>query len=119
MNLLPAFYLSMASCIINVASFIISVIAAQGQILGVLFSLAQLISTTYSLMFLIGAITTITEWKNIKCKNWKKIIYMFTFPLFIFTFIPVTIWAITFGKTDWKPIKHGVQKSIKDMDKKH
>ena len=118
MNLMPAFYLSMASTAINVASFVISVIAAQGQLLGVLLSLAQLISTTYSLMFLVGAITTFTEWKNIKCKGWKKILYMFTFPLFIFTFIPVTIWAITFGKADWKPIKHGVQKSIQDMDKK-
>lgn len=119
MNLMPAFYLSMASTLINVASFIISVIAAQGQILGVLLSLAQLISTTYSLMFLVGAITTFSEWKQIKCKGWKKILYMFTFPLFIFTFIPVTIWAITFGKADWKPIKHGVKKSIEDMDKKH
>ena len=118
MNLMPAFYLSMASTAINVASFVISVIAAQGQLLGVLLSLGQLISTTYSLMFLVGAITTFTEWKNIKCKGWKKILYMFTFPLFIFTFIPVTIWAITFGKADWKPIKHGVQKSIQDMDKK-
>ncbi len=119
MNLMPAFYLSMASTAINVLSFVISVIAAQGQILGVLLSLAQLVSTTYSLMFLVGAITTFTEWKNIKCKGWKKILYMFTFPLFIFTFIPVTIWAITFGKADWKPIKHGVQKSIQDMDKKN
>lgn len=119
MNLMPAFYLSMASTLINVASFIISVIAAQGQILGVLLSLAQLVSTTYSLMFLVGAITTFSEWKKIKCKGWKKILYMFTFPLFIFTFIPVTIWAITFGKADWKPIKHGVKKSIEDMDKKH
>lgn len=119
MNLMPAFYLSMASTVINFLSFIISVIAAQGQIIGVLLSLLQLVSTTYSLMFLVGAITTFTEWKNIKCKGWKKILYMFTFPLFIFTFIPVTIWAITFGKADWKPIKHGVQKSIQDMDKKH
>ena len=118
MNLMPAFYLSMASTAINVFSFVISVIAAQGQILGVLLSLAQLVSTTYSLMFLVGAITTFSEWKNIKCKGWKKILYMFTFPIFIFTFIPVTIWAITFGKADWKPIKHGVQKSIQDMDKK-
>ena len=119
MNLMPAFYLSMASTAINVFSFVISVIAAQGQILGVLLSLAQLVSTTYSLMFLVGAITTFSEWKNIKCKGWKKILYMFTFPIFIFTFIPVTIWAITFGKADWKPIKHGVQKSIQDMDKKN
>ena len=119
MNLMPAFYLSMASTAINVFSFVISVIAAQGQILGVLLSLAQLVSTTYSLMFLVGAITTFSEWKNIKCKGWKKILYMFTFPIFIFTFIPVTIWAITFGKADWKPIKHGVQKSIQHMDKKN
>ena len=25
---------------------------------------------------------------------------------------------MTFGKSDWKPIKHGVNKSIEDMEKK-
>lgn len=118
MNLMPAYVLSMASTFINIASFVISVIAAQGDILGITISLAQLIGTCYSMLYLVGLITTITEWKNIKCRGWKKILYSFTFPLFIFTFIPVTIWAMTFGKSDWKPIKHGVNKSIEDMEKK-
>ena len=117
MNLMPALILSLTGFFVNIATFVISCITAT-DVLSMVWAMAQLLIASYSMMFIVGFFTTITEWKNIKCAKWKRLLYMFTFPIFIFTFIPVTLWALTFGKSDWKPIKHGVQKSIKDMDKK-
>ncbi|PKC51642.1 hypothetical protein RhiirA1_483285 [Rhizophagus irregularis] len=61
-----------------------------------------------------GLITTITEWKRIHSSNWKKILYTFTFPLFMVTYIPIAIVAL-FKKVEWKPIAHTVAKSIDDV----
>lgn len=69
---------------------------------------------TYCMMYALGALTTITEWNNIQCENYKKILYTFTFPIFMFTYMPISIFAI-FKKVEWKQIKHSVNKSIEDM----
>lgn len=37
----------------------------------------------------------------------KKVIYAFTFPLFMFTYIPISFAAL-FSKGEWKPIEHRV-----------
>lgn len=68
----------------------------------------------YSIMFFMGIITTITEWKRIKCSTFKKILYTFTFPIFIFTYVPISIVAL-FKKVEWKPIAHSVVKTADDM----
>jgi hypothetical protein len=76
-------------------------------------SLMVMFSDCYGLMFFVGIITTITEWKHIHCENWKKIAYIFTFPLFMLTYLPVSIWAIIrFKSIGWTPIKHSVKKNF-------
>lgn len=59
----------------------------------------------YLTLFVLGAITTVTEWKNIRCAAWKKVLYAFTFPLFMLTYVPICI-ASLFTKVEWKPICH-------------
>ena len=54
-----------------------------------------------------AAITTVTEWKRIHTKAVKKVLYAFTFPLFMFTYIPISFAAL-FSKGEWKPIEHRV-----------
>ena len=44
----------------------------------------------------------------------KKILYMFTFPLFMLTYIPVSIAAV-FKKAEWRPIRHTVAVSVKEI----
>jgi hypothetical protein len=55
----------------------------------------------------VGAITVITEWKIIRTTTWKKIFYVFTFPLFMFTYMPIAL-TVLFKKVEWKPIEHNV-----------
>ena len=54
-----------------------------------------------------GAITTATEWQHIHTSTAKKLLYTLTFPLFMFTYLPIAICAM-FTKPEWKPIEHRV-----------
>jgi len=59
----------------------------------------------YLSLFLFGMVTLITEWKMIYCAAPKKILYLFTFPLFMFTYVPIAIAAV-FKRVTWVPIRH-------------
>lgn len=72
------------------------------------------LANCYCVLFLVGLLTTITEWKEIRCSAFKKILYVFTFPVFIFTYVPISIAAL-FTNVKWKPITHSVAKTVEDM----
>ena len=58
-------------------------------------------------MFVFGVITTFVEWDSMHASSGKKIFYMFTFPCFMITYIPIALWALIRPAT-WTPIKHTV-----------
>lgn len=68
----------------------------------------------YSSLFLMGAITMITERKKINCSRGKRILYTFTFPIFQLTYFPIAL-ASLFRKVEWKPIRHDVAKSLDEV----
>lgn len=63
-------------------------------------------------MFFYGLLTVCSEWGRIKVKPWQKLIYLPLFPLFMFTYIPITVCAL-FQKVEWRPIAH---KSVGHID---
>ncbi len=97
MNTAPAAVLSFISISANAIYFICGY--------GDLGSLLELCWGSYSALFVIGLTTTISQWKNIYCPTFKKIAYMFTFPFFMLTYIPISLAAI-FAKVKWEPIQH-------------
>ena len=106
MAIMPAFVLSTVSIASNLALAVWGVWTG-GSILIALQSLGQMLLSMYLTLFVIGAITTVTEWRRIHTKAVKKVIYAFTFPLFMFTYIPISFAAL-FSKGEWKPIEHRV-----------
>ena len=72
------------------------------------------IVSVYSSLFFFGLVTTITEWRRIHCEWYKKICYLFTFPIFIFTYVPIAIVAL-FKKVTWVPIRHTIVKSVQQI----
>ena len=59
-----------------------------------------------------GLLTVLCEWKQIAMPANKKLLYVFTFPLFMFTYIPISLAALV-QKVEWKPIYHtGGQQSL-------
>ena len=68
-------------------------------------AIAHLFGQFYTALFIMGLITTITEWEHIHTETIKKILYIFTFPLFIFTYLPIALVSL-FVDPGWKPIRH-------------
>ena len=64
------------------------------------------IGTFYIGLLLYGAITMVSEWDQIHLSTSKKLLYTFTFPLFMFTYIPISACALV-RRVEWKPIYHG------------
>ena len=104
LNIAPAYFLTLFSVILSIP-LIIGAIVTGADLMPLVWSFVRLVVGTYLLVFLLGSITTVTEWKRIHTKTWKKILYMFTFPIFLFTFIPVVFGALLL-KVRWKEIKH-------------
>ncbi len=113
----PALFLSLLSVGINTVFLTIGIINIETYpeiIRETSSALLMSFVNSYTVLFVIGLITTITEWKQINSTAWKRIKYMFTFPVFIFTYIPISIVAL-FRKIEWKPITHSIVKSIEEV----
>jgi len=79
-------------------------------------SLWTTVSSFYLVLLMYGGCTLVSEWKHIRCKAWKKILYVFAFPIFLLTYVPISL-AAMFQKVEWKPIKHSVTKTMEEMQK--
>ena len=74
--------------------------------------LMSTVCSFYLGLLLYGLLTVLCEWKQIQIPNYKKILYVFTFPIFMFTYIPISLAALV-QKVEWKPIYHtGSQKTL-------
>ena len=113
MNIMPAFILTVMLLSTSVSAIIFGILGI-GNPAPVIKSLFGYISFTYSIMFLMGLITIISEWKKIHTTDAKKIIYLFLFPVFMYTYIPISIIAL-FKKVGWDPIHHTRAKSFDEV----
>jgi cellulose synthase/poly-beta-1,6-N-acetylglucosamine synthase-like glycosyltransferase len=86
----------------------VSAVQMAGQGLGFM------VLMLYASIFLYGLFVLMTEWKRIKMPWWKKIWRNFTFPLFMFTYLPIALSA-AFRKVEWKPIYHNHPVSMSDL----
>lgn len=104
MSTMPAVFLTAFGIIINTSAIFVGVLNGT-DVTVVLGSMVETFFNMYLMLFAIGFITTVTQWKMIHANSFKKILYLFTFPIFMMTYIPISLTAI-FKKVDWKPIKH-------------
>ena len=118
MTLAPATLLSVGCILVNIG-FIICGASNMSVLLKVLPAALSAIGyamlSFYILMFMMGLITLITEWNKILANNKKKVLYLFTFPLFMATYIPISLVALV-KKVEWKPITHCISKSVEDIE---
>ncbi len=106
MNIMPAFVLSTVSIACNIVLCVMGLVQG-GDLWIAVQSAGQLLWGMYATLFIIGAITTITEWRAIRTSPAKKIFYIFTFPLFMATYVPISL-SVLFRKVEWQPIEHRV-----------
>ena len=105
MCIMPAVVLTLAAGIINITAAVLGIVTQNTAVLIAVLSLAETVLKSYFLLWIVGTITTVTEWKNIHTSALKKVLYTFTFPLFMFTYIPISFIAF-FKKVRWTSIEH-------------
>jgi cellulose synthase/poly-beta-1,6-N-acetylglucosamine synthase-like glycosyltransferase len=67
--------------------------------------LGEFVGTCYVMLFIIGCITVHTEKEYIYAPRSKVMRYAFTFPLFIFTMLPMIV-CVPFDKNIWPQVVH-------------
>ena len=80
----------------------------------IMMMMGRMILNMYLMLVFIATVTTATQWKNIHTTSFKKVAYIFTFPFFMFTYIPITIVAF-FKKVEWQPIEHSRAKTLAEI----
>lgn len=68
----------------------------------------------YAGLMIYGLLTVLCEWKRIRIPAYQKFLYVFTFPLFMFTYIPIALSALV-KKVEWKPIYHGNRQALRNI----
>lgn len=114
MTIMPAMLLTLISIAINIIAIPIGIINHSNDLMTLVSILVKTVANFYGMFFLLGLITTITEADQIHCSKPKRVLYLFTFPLFMLTYVPIAIVAL-FRRIEWKPINHSVAKSLTEI----
>lgn len=80
-------------------------------------ALGSTLLSAYGSLFLIGALTLLSQWKHIRATIVQKLCSLVTFPVFMMSFVPIAI-AAPFTKFHWVPIRHEVAVPVETLVKK-
>lgn len=120
MTIAPGMLLSLVSVLINGAYLVVGTLshgyfATQSEVLMCLGSLIMTFGSIYVTFFILGLLTTVCERKHIHAKKkWRIVTNLFTFPVFMFTYIPLAVIAL-FKKVEWVPTKHDIAVNFDDV----
>lgn len=115
MTVAPIALLTVINFILYLGLFTAGILSANSELIHLAaVSTLKSFGMIYFSMFFFAAITVVSEWDRIYCRDSKKIKYLFTFPVFMFTYIPIAVTAL-FKKVTWKPIAHTFSRSVQDI----
>ena len=109
MSILPAFVLTSLCLLANITLTVLGLMQGAG-VWFALRSLLECMGSILATLLVLGGITTVTEWHRIHATTAQKLVYTLTFPLFMLTYLPISLAAL-FMKVEWKPIHHSVRLS--------
>ena len=116
----PAMLLTLMCLLVNVTFIAVGslshgFLATDAEIEMAIGSIIMMLAYMYGTFFVMGLSTTITEWKHIHCpQKWRIFTNLFTFPLFMFPYVPLTVAAL-FLKVDWVPTPHDVSVTLDEV----
>lgn len=116
----PAMLLTLVCVLANVTFLVVGglshgFLATDAEMKMCFGSIVMVFAYMYATFFAMGLITTIAERKHIHCaKKWRIVANVFTFPLFMFTYVPITVAAL-FLKVDWVPTPHEVSVTLDEV----
>ena len=106
MSILPAFILTALGLLANLTLTALGLMQGDGAWFAMR-SLLECMGSILATLLVLGGITVASEWRRIHAPAWKKIAFTLTFPLFMLTYLPISLAAL-FMKVEWKPIHHSV-----------
>ena len=113
MNIMPAFLLTVTLLFTSISAMLLGIFG-WGDPSPVVESLLGYVGFTYSVMLVMGLVTLISEWGHIHTSAGRKIGFLFLFPIFMYTYIPISVAAL-FKPVKWEQIHHTRAKSIEDI----
>lgn len=87
---------------------------AGGPVL-LLAALGRILACGYLSMLVMAALTTCTEWKRIQAPAVWKLAGIFTFPLYMATYLPIAL-AACVRRVEWTPVAHTRAVSLNQLD---
>ena len=116
-TIVPAVLLTLAMLLINFVAIVHGLVDDNNLLVtSALYCIWAAIRNMFLTLFFFGLITTISEWKQIHCSTCKKIFYMFTFPIFMFTYVPIAVDTLfKYNKVTWVPVKHTFSGTMTDL----
>lgn len=117
MTICPAMLLTIITIAFNAIIVVLGITGVMSTGVMITSSLSSIFFCLFNFtlfMLMFGALTTFTEWDNIHAPARKKIFYMFTFPLFMITYIPIALVALV-KKASWKPIQHSISVDVQEF----
>lgn len=108
MVIAPATLLTLASLLFNGGCLLAGLVAASPIVVeSAALGMGGCLLSVYCTLFIFGIVTLISEQKQIHCSVPRQILYLFFFPVFIFTYIPMAVVALRKNVT-WKSIPHSI-----------
>ncbi|OUO35527.1 glycosyltransferase family 2 protein [Olsenella sp. An290] len=120
MTVAPGMILTLLSFFVNATYLIVGslshgFIATDAELSMCVGSLVMTFASMYIVFFILAVITTISERSHIHAKKkWRIFTNLFTFPLFMMTYIPITVAAL-FKKVEWVPTKHDIAVNVDEV----
>ena len=109
MSILPAFVLTSLCLLANITLTVLGLMQGAGVWFAIR-SLLECMGSILATLLVLGGITTVTEWHRIHATTAQKLVYTLTFPLFMLTYLPISLAALLM-KVERKPIHHSVRLS--------
>lgn len=115
MTIFPSVVITTVLAILNIAAIALGLYKGE-TLIPLLREFGGGAAGAYLMLFAIGTLTMLTERKRIHTSRWKKLKSLFTFPFFLFTYIPISLVAI-FKNVKWEPTRHhGPTVSVKKIE---
>ena len=118
MTIAPGMLLTIVSVIFNTIIIVLAATGAMSTGVMIASSISSIFFCLFNyvmFMFLFGVLTTFVEWDSIHAPTRKKVLYMFTFPFFMLTYVPICIVSL-FARVEWKPILHDKVMTLEQIE---
>ncbi len=116
MNIMPAFLLSSVQILAIGVLLLLELLLSHrfsAMLLGCFFEFFRF---GYGIFWLLGALALISEWRRVHCSKLRAVLLLFTFPLFMLTYIPISISAFFSRHVAWKPVEHKHAMSVGEIE---